>query len=810
MTKRRLIFSILVGLSLASTVMIDTDVINRIAGQLVDFVQNSYQEKVYLHTDSDIYVSGEIMWMNARVLEAVSHTASTKSKAVHVQLTDRDDRLIAHKKLLIEEGSGSGDILLSDTLSSGYYTLRAFTSWMKNAPHEFMFEKEVYVMSGLQTMTTDTVVDESVNVRLFPEGGQIIQSLENSIAFTVTDQNGKGVSLQGVLEDDKARVLDTVATYSLGMGSFRFVPKKNRTYRLLLFHNNDTTAVPIQPVEPEGVNLIVDYDDARNVEMTLQASRKFIGNHSRLYVLVHSRGNVQFAAAAGVYEKYEMKIPREKLADGINHLTVFDEEGRPHLERLIFKRPQDGQNIRISGLSSQYNREEEVSIKVDSKMQEDAFVTISVHDRPPLDQQNIVNYLMLSADLETQIDQPQKYFQRSDSALYTSDLLMKTHQWKRFGWREILDEKSPREDFYAEEEGLIIKGRLINLATGQPLTDTMMVLSVYNHHPNFIFLTPRTNGQFVCALPTLYDTDVISVSPVVEGNKNGYRLELIEEKRAVIKKNPALAGNQLSIPEVSEAIAIEKRILENYRLHLPKEYNRPEQQNKKDAFLRSQVMGEVKFEIFPEDYVQLNNVSEMVFELLPSVKIRKRKGKDMFYVLDQSTATSYNDNVAYEYEVYEMNKEPATVFINGIHMTDHAVALGLSYEQIHKVEVYNQKSFPALDQKFHGVVSFTTKDYIDGNQSLLTLKTNEVKFEGYSLGRTYSTFLPESDVAKRGRYPDFRHSLYWSPNTELSAGTSHELHFSTSLVEGDFYLSIEGITVGGKPIFETQRFSVKR
>jgi len=98
---------------------IENDMINQIVVRLMEFSKKNYQEKVYVHTDSDLYYSGDVIWLNTRLLDAQSHTPSMLSKVAHIKLFDSNNKELYHKKIRIKEGAGYADILLSDSLSTG-------------------------------------------------------------------------------------------------------------------------------------------------------------------------------------------------------------------------------------------------------------------------------------------------------------------------------------------------------------------------------------------------------------------------------------------------------------------------------------------------------------------------------------------------------------------------------------------------------------------------------------------------------------------------------------------------------------------
>ncbi len=99
-----------------------------------------FKESLYLQTDRDLYVVGEQVWLKVYKLDALENKPDNFSKVVYIELLNQDGFPVNQLKLHVPDKSGSAGFTLSDTLSSGNYLLRAYTSWMKNYPaREFSF-----------------------------------------------------------------------------------------------------------------------------------------------------------------------------------------------------------------------------------------------------------------------------------------------------------------------------------------------------------------------------------------------------------------------------------------------------------------------------------------------------------------------------------------------------------------------------------------------------------------------------------------------------------------------------------------------
>lgn len=98
------------------------------------------EESLYLQTDRELYVVGEQVWMKVYKLDAHGNKPDNFSKVVYIELLNQSGYPVNQVKLHVPDKSGFASFTLSDTLSSGNYLLRTYTSWMKNYPaRDFSF-----------------------------------------------------------------------------------------------------------------------------------------------------------------------------------------------------------------------------------------------------------------------------------------------------------------------------------------------------------------------------------------------------------------------------------------------------------------------------------------------------------------------------------------------------------------------------------------------------------------------------------------------------------------------------------------------
>lgn len=99
------------------------------------------QEKLYVHTDKDSYLSGEICWFRLYYMDAFTNRPAVLSKIAYVEILDKNNRPLLQEKISLKPAESHGSLMIPSSVSSGTYIFRAYTSWMKNFGPGYYFEK---------------------------------------------------------------------------------------------------------------------------------------------------------------------------------------------------------------------------------------------------------------------------------------------------------------------------------------------------------------------------------------------------------------------------------------------------------------------------------------------------------------------------------------------------------------------------------------------------------------------------------------------------------------------------------------------
>ena len=120
--------------------------------QFNEYNQQVLQEKLYVHTDKNFYLAGEICWFKIYNTDAFFHKPLGISKLAYIEVLDKNNKPVLQAKVPMKEGDGNGSLQLPVSLGSGKYLLRAYTSWMKNFSADYFFEKQLLLLIHVKYM----------------------------------------------------------------------------------------------------------------------------------------------------------------------------------------------------------------------------------------------------------------------------------------------------------------------------------------------------------------------------------------------------------------------------------------------------------------------------------------------------------------------------------------------------------------------------------------------------------------------------------------------------------------------------------
>ena len=768
-----------------------------IASRFEKFNANNLQEKIFVHTDREMYLAGEILWFKLYYTNAGTNKLLDLSKIGYVEVIDKNEKPVLQAKISIEKGTGNGSLYLPVSLTSGNYQLRAYTNWMKNFSPDYFFNKNISIVNSLlkpEKLQSDAV-SARYDIQFFPEGGQIIENLPGKVAYRATDDQGKGVNFNGTLVDQDNTVLLKFKPLKFGIGSFSFIPEAGKTYRALIELPGETITREI-PIAKTGY--VVQLSDIQNDRLKLSVRASGVPANQKVHLFAHTRQVTKMKLSADLeLGKAEFLIDKSMLGEGISQLTIFNGSGQAVAERLFFKKPSSKLLIKASADQQKYAPRKKVTINLDAKDEKglslaaDASVSVYATDSLESDNGDIFNYLWLKSDLKGNVESPAYYFNNNDVISNEAlDNLMLTHGWRRFVWQDLLKNTIPSFEFLPEIDGHIINGRIVDTRSNAPAINIMTYLAVPGRKLHIYGSKSNNTGQV-----RFYTRDIFGPSEIVVQTKfqqdSTYRIDI---SNPFSEKYSSSGPYELNLSEKFKSRILSQSIssqVQNVFAGDKLKTFYPALTDSSAFYIKADKT------YLLDNFVRFNTMEEVLREYVTEVPLMRQK--DDFTILVR-VKPHPND--------FPRNVEPL-ILLDGVPVFDQGNKI-IKYDpkKVRELEVVAKRYFlgPLM---FNSILNFKT---YKGNLPDFQLDTRAtvMDYEGMQLKREFYSPLYETDSSVSGRLPDFRNVLYWSPDIKIDSSGKKTISFYTSDQENKYTVVLQGISPEGKVGTSTIEIQVKK
>ncbi len=617
------VLSFLLLISSTNCLSAQDNFLQKIDSRFINYSQNDLQEKLFIHTDRSSYVTGETVWFKIYCVNAANNQLLDLSKVAYAEILDKDQQPVLQAKIPLKNGTGNGSLTLPSTIPSDNYTFRAYTNWMKNFDADFYFQKTIVIINTTHNETSDTEkITKKFDVQLFPEGGDLVNRLQSKVAFKVTDASGKGANFNGAIINQNN---DTVVRFhpaKFGIGSFTFTPDKSNIYKAVIRPANENSIIQnLPPVSDNGFVITLSDTKENSLKLTIQTSTS---DHA-VYLVIHSQQHINTAQQINIINGIaQTEITKNKLGEGISHITLFNSASQPVCERLYFKRVQKKLLVNANADNMQYATRRKVTIDVSSKdetgkpIPANMSMAVYLKDSLPVNEEDIYSYLWLSSDLQGRVEHPEYYFTDTSETKEALDNLMLTHGWRRFKWTDVLENKKPVLRFLPEYEGHIVSGKLLNAGSGTPEENIVAFLSVPGTH--FQLYTSRSNNEGLVQfnMKDFYGSKLIVAQANSQQNSR-YRIDFISpfsENYSSFKIPPFYSSANATPNLLQQSINTQ---VQNVYARDTGIYSLPAPIDTAHFF------GKPDVRYMLEDYTRFPTMEEVLREYVREINVRKRR-----------------------------------------------------------------------------------------------------------------------------------------------------------------------------------------
>ncbi|MEO8887147.1 MAG: carboxypeptidase regulatory-like domain-containing protein [Mucilaginibacter sp.] len=639
-----------------------------------------------------------------------------------------------------------------------------------------------------------------IDFQLFPEGGDLINSITSKVAFKAVGPNGLGVGAKGTVTDNTGVTVANLTSQHLGMGVFSITPESGKTYKAnITFADGSQNSYPLPKAREEGITLSADNSNANNLIVKISANSGFLAkNNGKLFYIVAQNGETicfaaQTALSAGAYSS---PIPKTKFPSGVLKLTLFTDRGEALAERIVLIQRNDLLNITMKSTQPVYTARDKVVMNVTANKDQkpvEANMSVTVVDetKVPYDEiaeTTILTNLLLTSEIKGYIEKPNYYFTNvNEKTIADADVLMLTQGYRRFNYKDILANIYPQVKFQPES-GITVSGTLRN-STGLPISKGNLTLQIPDRK---ISLNTVANvaGEFKFSNLVIPDSTKVIIS--AKNNPSGYGFMIMPDGEIF---QPVTAN--INAPD--GIVNIDSTL-------------NPYLNNAKQRFAGSRVLKEVVINAAPVvkkqthiDHPALSGLSTIADHVITAAQLTSCP---YLYQCLQTTAagiTFDNNNIYVNRSYTQGDKRPMQIYLDGLNVDINALQ-SVNTSDVESVEVFFNDGLSNINRMTgtNGVLVINTKiipkiKYSKAEiMALLMPKNNEISIfpRGYSESRAF--YAPKYEVTKVSAIGgDLRTTILWNPNVITDKTGAATFQFFNADGKGTYRAIIEGIDSDG-------------
>ena len=433
---------------------------DKISSILNNISDNQPADQLFLHTDRNLYHSGDTIRFQAYIRDYQTGVFETGSLSLHVLLLNANHVTIDSARFRISYSTASGWLKVPDSASVGDYSILAFTSGQMNYDPEFAFRMPLRVdliKPDRKQKLSDTLIRSAdADLRFLPEGGTFINGIRQRLAFNAVSADGKRLKASGKIVKLNGEIVTDFGSGPCGPGIVEFTPQPGESYYAKPSEKEfGNISWPLPVAEDTGISLRVDNPGDGPTDIIVRG-REVAGKE---YFLAVTMYNVM------IYSKeirpdtlFTARIKTGDIPAGTAFVTLYDTDLNPVAERVIFLNHNNKMKVHVSVSPEEARpgRETELTVNTTDGSGNNVSSVISIS---AIDSVSGYHNGIPFPDIETEFLYDREIYNNLPYSIRcmglknldsrSVDLLLMTYGWRKYSLKEsVLAHEEKREDNY--------------------------------------------------------------------------------------------------------------------------------------------------------------------------------------------------------------------------------------------------------------------------------------------------------------------------------------------------------------------------
>jgi hypothetical protein len=407
------------------------------------------REVTYVHLNKSTYIEGEMLGFTAYVFDMQTKKPSQIAQNLYCTISDAQGNIVKKKLLKIENGVVSNIFEIDSTLSTGIFTFKAYTNWMRNFKEQNHFEQTFKVIDADNKAVIKPIShkDLKIDLQVLGEGGHILYNVPNTIGIIAKNQFGRGIAkASGYILDNEGTIISKFRLNNVGIAKTIFTPQPNKTYSAELVVNETLIKTEISNIKVLGLALtLVEQREKVTLKIQTNTQTKEQFQNKILRLSLHDGNRIQVSEfqlnAQGLAI---ISYPTASLFSGINIFTIFNEANKPLLERLYFNTI----DLNTNQIKTAKTKIEKDSLdlnltfdQVDPSKWSSLSISVLPSKTKSYNHHNtLISQLYIQPFIKGILENSRQYFEEiNKKSKYNLDLLMMTQGWSSYDWNAIFN-----------------------------------------------------------------------------------------------------------------------------------------------------------------------------------------------------------------------------------------------------------------------------------------------------------------------------------------------------------------------------------
>lgn len=640
-------------------------------------------------------------------------------------------------------------------------------------------------------------------MEFFPEGGNFITGLSNSIAFKATNEKGLPVEVSGVVKKDNGEQVASFSSLHDGMGYFDITAEQNSNYYAVI--NNDAA----------GKKYNLPTQTTKGLVLRIISSGK-----TKTYEILQRNDDPAFKAAYMIGQMQHHVVFRKEfketgnemtgmiqtanLSSGILHVTVFNKDNIPLAERLTFV---DNREYILPGdlitdtlnFSARGLNQFTLALKDSVRGSFSVSVYDAGFDTRTKREDNIFSGLLLTSDLKGYIHNPAWYFSSaSDSVQNALDLVMMTNGWRRFNWNNLLKAPLPANK-YKDPEYISLDGKITMEGAKKPFADKelMMLILTADSSKNLQMIHTDAEGRFHNDSVIFFNRARILFTDIKGKRSRFIDVKMGEDSLHRPYAVPMLPVQRQGLPENATAVDVSKKMREEYdaaikaegvmlegvtlKVRKKTELEQLEERYVKNGMFGGQANQTVDLVNKTDETIGYQTIFDYLAFRVPGLQVTREDNRYSIFYRQGPTASA-------------LGHIPMALFLDEVLQTDADAITAIPPDQVAMVKVFSSFAGASGGGPGGALAIYLKKgsDYF----SSLPAAGELINYNGYTVIKEF--YSPDYKVENNSQ-PDHRITLYWNPIIFVNdVNVKIPVRFYNNDRTRQFKIVAEGMTHDGK------------